>query len=62
MVENTYEMGRLAVEAIAAQLRGGSVPPLIKLAPKLVTRENLHSPEVARMLSMDWNGDGRSGQ
>ena len=62
VVENTYEMGRLAVERIAAQLHGKSGPPLVKLSPMLVTSNNLYSPEVARMLSMDWRGDGRSGQ
>jgi ribose transport system substrate-binding protein len=62
LVENTYEMARLAVETVAKQLRGESVPPLIKLSPALVTRENLYSPEVSRMLSMDWKGNGRSGK
>jgi len=62
VVENTYEMGRLAVERIAMQMRGETGPPLIKLSPTLVTRDNLHSAKVARMLSMDWRNDGRSGQ
>ena len=62
VVENTYEMGRLAVERVAMQMRGESGPPLVKLSPTLVTRENLNAPQVARMLSMDWRGDGRSGQ
>ena len=62
VVENTYEMGRLAVERVAMQMRGESGPPLVKLSPTLVTRENLNTPQVARMLSMDWRGDGRSGQ
>jgi ribose transport system substrate-binding protein len=62
VVENTYEMGRLAVERVAMQMRGESGQPLVKLSPTLVTRENLYSPKVARMLSMDWKGDGRSGQ
>jgi ribose transport system substrate-binding protein len=62
VVENTYEMARLAVQSVARQMRGESVPALIRLSPKLVTRENLDSPEVRRMLSMDWKADGRSGQ
>ena len=62
VVENTYEMGRLAVERVAMQMRGESGPPLVKLSPTLVTRENLNAPQVVRMLSMDWRGDGRSGQ
>jgi ribose transport system substrate-binding protein len=62
LVENTYEMGRLAVERVAMQMHGETGPPIIKLSPTLVTRDNLYSPQVARMLSMDWKGDGRSGQ
>lgn len=62
LVENTYEMGRLAVERIAMQMHGeSSGPPVVKLSPTLVTRDNLNSPQVARMLSMDWKGNGRSG-
>jgi hypothetical protein len=55
-------MARLAVQSVAKQMRGETVPALIRLSPTLVTRENLYSPEVRRMLSMDWKGDGRSGQ
>ena len=62
LVENTYEMGRRAVEEVALQLRGESVPPVYKLSPTLVTRENLDSPQVRRMLSMDWRGGGKGGQ
>ncbi len=62
VVENTYEMGRLAIERVAMQMHGQNGPPLIKLSPTLVTRDNLNSPQVARMLTMDWRGDGRSGQ
>jgi ribose transport system substrate-binding protein len=62
VVENTYEMARLAVQSVAKQMRGEPVPSLTRLSPMLVTRENLYSPEVRRMLSMDWKGDGRSGQ
>ena len=61
VVENTYEMGRLAVQRIAYQLHGQTGPALIRLKPTLVTKENLHSVLVSRMLSMDWRGDGRSG-
>ncbi len=55
LVENTYEMGSRAVTAIAAQLHGQTVDPLVKISPKLVTRENLNTPEVQRMLTMDWS-------
>jgi hypothetical protein len=31
------------------------VPAEIKLNPKLVTRDNLNTPEVQRMLTMNWS-------
>jgi ribose transport system substrate-binding protein len=54
IVENTYEMGYRAVQLIAAQRRGEVVPPEIQLSPKLVTRENLNTPEVQQLLTMNW--------
>jgi len=57
IVENTYEMGYRAIQLIAAQRRGEKVPAEIKLNPKLVTRENLNTPEVQRMLTMNWSAN-----
>ncbi len=57
IVENTYEMGYRAIQLIAAQRRGEKVPAEIKLSPKLVTRENLNTPEVQRMLTMNWRAN-----
>ena len=54
IVENTYEMGFRAVHAIAAQLRGESVPGKIELKPVLVTKANIDSDEVQKMLSVNW--------
>jgi ribose transport system substrate-binding protein len=54
IVQNTREMGSLAVLQIEAQLRGQSVSPVIRLEPTLVTRENLNSEMVRNLISMDW--------
>lgn len=54
IVQNSREMGLEAVKTIAAELRGQSVLPQVKLKPMLVTRENLNSPDVKQMLSTDW--------
>jgi ribose transport system substrate-binding protein len=54
IVQNSPEMGRRAIEAIAAQLQGKSVPPEIKLRPTLVTRENVDSAEVREIHSIVW--------
>jgi len=52
--EDIRSMGQQAVELIAARLRGQSVPATIHLHPRLITRENMNTPEVRLMLSQDW--------
>jgi ribose transport system substrate-binding protein len=54
VVENTREMGFRAVQTIAARLRGESVPDKIELKPVLVTKANIDSDEVQKMLSVNW--------
>lgn len=54
ITQNTREMGRMAVQTIAAQLSGHTAPAEIKLKPFLVTRRNVDSPEIHEILSMDW--------
>jgi len=54
VVENTYAMGFRAVQSIAARLRGESVPDKIELKPVLVTKANIDSDEVQKMLSVNW--------
>ena len=52
---DTKQMGRRAVEMIHAMRRGQSVPAVIHIKPRLITRENLHSPEIQAMMSYDWS-------
>ena len=54
VVENTYEMGFRAIQTIAARQRGEPVPDKIELKPVLVTKANIDSAEVQRMLSVNW--------
>lgn len=54
IVQNTREMGNLAVQLIHSRLGGRSTPALITLKPILVTRANAHSEEVLHMTTMDW--------
>jgi ABC-type sugar transport system substrate-binding protein len=54
IVENTYAMGFRAIQSIAARLRGESVPDQIELKPVLVTKANIDSDEVQKMLSVNW--------
>lgn len=52
IAEDTYEMGRRAVEWIALERQGKPVPPFQKIMPRLVTRENLNSPDIRRILGL----------
>jgi ribose transport system substrate-binding protein len=54
IIQNTRGMGQKAIEEIDAARRGQPVPAILKLEPKLVTRENIRSPEVQQWTSMDW--------
>jgi ribose transport system substrate-binding protein len=56
IAENTYEMGFRAIQGIAAQRRGESVPGRIELKPVLVTRENIDTAEIQKILSVNWRG------
>jgi len=57
VAENTYEMGYRAIALIAARRRGETVPDEIRLPPTLVTRENIDSPGVQRILSVNWRNN-----
>jgi ABC-type sugar transport system substrate-binding protein len=52
IVQDTYQMGYRAIELIAAEKRGEVVPALTRIDPKVVTRDNLSSPDVRRMLAL----------
>jgi ribose transport system substrate-binding protein len=52
IAENTYEMGRRAVEWIALERQGKPVPRFQKIAPHLVTKDNLNSTDVRRILGL----------
>jgi len=54
IVENTYEMGFRAIQSIAAQQRGESVPGRLELAPVLVTIANIDDSEIQKLLSVNW--------
>jgi len=54
IVENAYNMGFRAVHLIAARRRGEPVPDRIEVSPVLVDKTNIDTPEIQRMLSMDW--------
>lgn len=55
IAENTYQMGYQAMELIARSRGAERAGEQIKLAPKLLTAGNADSPEVQRLISMDWS-------
>jgi ribose transport system substrate-binding protein len=52
IIQDTYQMGYRAIELIAAERRGEAIPALTRIDPKVVTRDNLSSPDVRRMLGL----------
>ena len=54
IIQNTNEMGLLAVRWIAARVRGEAVPDKVELQPVLVNKSNIDTPEIQRLLAVDW--------
>lgn len=52
IAENTYEMGHRAIEVLADERAGKPAPKLIRCAPRLITKENLETPEIRRILGL----------
>lgn len=54
IAQDTREMGNRAVNEIYDSYHGRPVTESILLEPTLITRENVDTPEIRRLLSMDW--------
>lgn len=52
---DTKLMGQRAIEQIHAIHQGQPVPAMVRLKPRLITRENVHSAEIRQMMSYDWS-------
>jgi ribose transport system substrate-binding protein len=50
VAQNPKKMGREAVRALVARMKGETVPPIIDSGATLVTRENLETPEIQALL------------
>lgn len=53
IAEDTYKMGYIAVNLLARERQGKPVPALTKVSPRLITKSNLSSPEIQRILGLD---------
>ena len=54
VVQNTRAMGERAIRLIHAKLEGQPLPPRVLLEPLLVTRKNIRSAPVERILYARW--------
>lgn len=54
IAQNTYVMGYDAIQEIHKQLAGEPTEQRIVIPPVLITRENVDSPDVQKVLDMDW--------
>lgn len=52
IAQDTYQMGYRAIETLAAEQQGNSLPALTEVHPLVVTRDNLGSPDVRRILGL----------
>ena len=56
IAENTFAIGQLAEEAIAALHHGQTVQGTVLIPRILITRDNIDRPEIQQILSSDWRG------
>jgi len=54
IMQDTRAMGEQAVDLIGAECHGHPMPASIKLQPTLVTRNNIGTPEIRQLTSMEW--------
>jgi ribose transport system substrate-binding protein len=54
VMESTYEIGHIAMEIMDAQIHGRTTPGVSVVAPLLMTRENIDSPEIRQQLTANW--------
>ncbi len=52
--ENTYEMGKIAMAMMNRELRGASGNSKEIVPPVLLTRDNIDSPEIQKILNLSW--------
>ena len=54
IAEDSYEMGREAMELLAANRGHGMSPENRRLAPTLLTKKNIDLPEVQHLVRLEW--------
>jgi ribose transport system substrate-binding protein len=54
VVQNTFEIGRIAMELMNREIHGTSGAAEFSVQPVLMTRENVDSPEMRQVENMSW--------
>jgi ribose transport system substrate-binding protein len=54
VLQNSYEIGRVAMGLMNRELHGSACCSQSLVAPVLMTRENIDSPEIRRILNLSW--------
>ena len=54
VVQNTFEMGRIAMQLMDREIHGASGSAEFNVEPVLMTRENVDSPEIRQILNLSW--------
>jgi ribose transport system substrate-binding protein len=54
VVQNTFEMGRIAMDLMNRKIHGESGSAEVNVQPVLMVRENLDSPEIRQILNLSW--------
>lgn len=54
IVQNTFEMGRIAMDLMNREINGISASAAVNVQPVLMTRENVDSAEIRRILNLSW--------
>jgi len=51
VAQNPKKMGYLGVKAVVAYIHGEQVPPVTDSGAQLVTKENVDTPEIQKLLN-----------
>jgi ribose transport system substrate-binding protein len=54
VAENMYEMGAAAVQEIQRKWNGQKVQPKLLMRPVMITEQNVNSPELRAVTTLDW--------
>ena len=54
VVQNTFEMGRIAMELMNREIHGTAGSLEVNVEPVLMTRENVDSAEIRQILNLSW--------